>query len=253
MPKVCFAIPTIVKPYPEFVDCLEKSIPLVHEAGWEECSAWEIGHAYVSYARALLLRKFLSTDADFLVYLDHDLTWDPPELVKLLNAKGDIVAGTYRLKSPLEEYMGRLEAEAGKPPPQAREDGCLPAFLIPAGFLKISRCAVELIMEKYPHLNFSRDLEGQENHFDMFNHGVITLNGQNTWFGEDYAFSLRWKLMGNPIWLIPNLNIDHHAWTHDGVKVVYKGNFQKFLDSTSESERTPNSMGRLPLEVKEAA
>ena len=225
MPKVCFCIPTIVEPYPEMLDALERSIPLVKAAGWEEMSAWEVGHAYVSYARALLLRKALNWGTDWIVFLDHDLAWRPAALLDLLNTKGDVVAGTYRLKSPKEEYMGRLAMKPDGTPKQIRSDGCLLFNLVPAGFLKISANAVEQFMERHPQLDFSRPGEATQNHFDLFNHGVI----DKVWWGEDYAFSLRWRSMGNPIWVIPNLDFWHYGTKPGGTRKCYPGNYHKWL------------------------
>jgi hypothetical protein len=38
------------------------------------------------------------------------------------------------------------------------------------------------------------------------------------------AFSRRWTDMGEMIWIVPNINLNHHA----GAK-VYPGNFHEFL------------------------
>lgn len=228
--KVCFATPTITKPHPKMLDAMEAEVSFMQKAGLEEVWVWEVGHAYVSYARAALLRKALRWfgEADgCIVYVDHDVEWRPGDLTRLAQTPGDVVAGTYRLKSPQEEYMGRLDKLEGAPIPPLNSHGCLSAFLVPAGFLKITRNAIEQFVRKYPELNFSRDHENGDHHYDVFNHGVIN----NTWFGEDYAFSLRWKLLQNPIWLIPDLQIDHWGKDSEGNPKVYKGNYADFLKS----------------------
>lgn len=253
MAKVCFCIPVYRKPQPEFISSLEKSIPVVKEAGWEECSAWELGHAYVSYARALLIRKVIESKADQLVFLDDDVSHEPGDLLRLLETPGDIVAGTYRFKSPQEEYMGRLNKLDGAPVPSLAPNGCYEAFFVPAGFLKISRAAIDMMVERYPDLDFSRPTEEGRNYYDLFQHGVIKVNNEKTWFGEDYAFSLRANLMGLKTWLLPDLNLGHHGFHLDGVHVDYPGNFQKFLDSTTDEQRSPNSMGLKKIEELKVA
>lgn len=243
--KVRFLIPTYRRPQEEFVSSFEKSIPVIKEAGWDEGAAWEIGHAYISYARSLLLRRALneSPDFDYIMYLDDDVCHEPDALLRILEAPGDIVGGTYRFKSPQEEYMGKLNKPDGEPVPERNRYGCYPAFFLPAGFLKISRAAVEIMVEAYPGLDFSRPTAEGKNCYDLFNHGVIKIGEEKTWFGEDYAFSLRAHFAKLKLWLLPDLNLGHHGVNIDGEKFDYMGNFQKFLDSTKEKDRTPNSMG----------
>lgn len=229
--KVCFCVPVYRKPEPEFLASLEKSIPVVKAAGWEEGSAWEVGHAYISYARTLLTRRAIMWDADQIVYLDSDVSHEPGDLLKLLETPGDVVVGTYRFKVEEEAYMGRLARQEGEPL-VSRADGCLPLLLAPAGFMKISRVAVEMFARAYPDLDFSRPWVGGEHHYDLFNHGVIKVGEDKVWFGEDYAFSLRWHQMGNPLWCIPDLNLGHHGVNGDGVRMHFMGNYRKWLDKT---------------------
>ncbi len=41
---------------------------------------------------------------------------------------------------------------------------------------------------------------------------------------EDYAFSRRWLALGEDIWLVPDLQLDHHSADQS-----YPGNFHRFL------------------------
>lgn len=214
--KVVFCTPTITRPYQVCLDSLEASIPLIQEAGWDEGSVWRIGCPYISASRSLMLRQALDVKADVIVFIDHDLSWQPQDLLRLIETEGDVVAGTYRYKKEPEEYMGRLiPGIDGKP--IVREDGCIKAFCIPAGFLKVTRKAVNRFIEAYPELTYG---EKCNPHIDMFCHGAH----KGTWYGEDYAFSRNWLDLGGDIWVIPDLNIDHHTPTER-----FAGNFHEFL------------------------
>lgn len=214
--RVIFCIPTITKPYKVCLDSLAASIPLIEKAGWDEGSVWQIGCPYVSAARSMMLRKALDAKADVIVFIDHDLSWDPGDLLKLIETKGDVVAGTYRFKGDPEEYMGALLPDA-KGYPQVRDDGCVKAHSIPAGFLKITRAAVNKFISAYPELCYGDKCSPA---IDLFNHGAW--NG--IWYGEDYAFSRRWLEKCGDIWIIPDLNISHHR-----AEQAYPGNFHKYL------------------------
>jgi hypothetical protein len=184
----------------------------------------EEGCPYISAARANVLRKACDTDASAIVFLDYDVSWTPEDMLKLLETEGDVVAGTYRKKRDDEEiYMGVMHSNhAGL---VTRADGCIKAKLVPAGFLKITRRAVIAFAKSYPQLLFGDPMRPG---LDMFNHGAM----DGVWFGEDYAFSKRWNDIGGEIWLIPNLNINHHKGDEE-----YKGNFHTYLTDYSTGKQ----------------
>lgn len=216
MPKVIFCIPTIQKPYQQCLDALQNSIPLIKEAGWEEGLVSEIGCPYISAARSKMLRKALDVKADVVVFIDHDISWKPEDLLALIEADGDVIAGTYRFKRDETEYMGSLITKDDGTP-IVRDDGCILAHSIPAGFLKITKEAVNTFMTEYPELSYGDKFNPC---VDLFNHGAH----KGTWYGEDYAFSRNWRDAGGKIWIVPNMDITHHGGDKD-----YPGNYHEYL------------------------
>lgn len=236
--RVVFCIPTVTKPYQVFLDSLAASIPVIQAAGWEDAAVYQIGCPYISAARSLMLRKALDAKADVVVFLDHDLSWKPEDLLTLIETTGDVVSGTYRFKKEPEEYMGGLLPDIhGRP--QARADGALRAFCIPAGFLKITRDGVNRFMAMYPELIYGEQISP---HIDLFNHGA---QGR-VWYGEDYAFSRRWVEKGGEIWIVPDLDIAHHTQSE-----AYLGNFHRFLLRCPGGSESENPIP--PEELKKAA
>lgn len=215
--KVVFCIPTLTKPYQVCTDALAASAPLLTAAGWDHGVVFEVGCPYISHARATLLRKALDAKADVIVFIDHDLSWEPQDLLTLIETKGDVVAGVYRFKKDEEEYMGSVLTDAGGTPLPRRDDGALQGFSAPAGFLKITTKAVNDIIRAYPELVYG---ELHTPCVDLFNHGAHN----NTWYGEDYAFCRRWLQRGGELFIVPNLNLNHHT-----TETVYTGNFHVYL------------------------
>lgn len=215
--KVIFATPSLAGPTAPYIKALEDSIPLIVGAGWEEGYAQCVGNPYISAARADMTRKALDAKADVIVYLDYDLSWRPEDLLKLLETPGDVVAGTYRFKKDEEEYMGAVVTDAQNIPQGRASDGALSAFRVPAGFLKVTKEAINKFMAAYPELVYGPYYNPS---VDLFNHGA---HGR-LWYGEDYAFSRRWLETGERMWLVPDLDIDHHSKDQ-----VYKGNFHRFM------------------------
>lgn len=214
--KVVFCTPSLAGPTAPYIRALEESIPLIKGAGWDEAYVQEVGNPYISAARAIMTRKALDAGADVIVYLDYDLSWKPEDLLKLIETEGDVISGTYRFKKPEEEYMATL-VTLGDGSPIVRKDGCIKAFQVPAGFLKVTKAAIQKFMRAYPKL-----LYGDPDHFsvDLFNHGAHEL----VWYGEDYAFSRNWRDCGGEIWLVPDLDLNHHSSTE-----VFPGNYHEFL------------------------
>lgn len=214
--KVIFCIPTTKKPYQATLDSLAASIPLIKEAGWEEGMVSEIGCPYISHARSTMLRKALDAKADVIVFIDHDVSWKPRDLLTLIETKGDVVCGTYRFKKDEEEYMGAVLSNTDGTP-LVRADGNLLAHSAPAGFLKVTKEAVNKFMTAYPDLIYG---EKYSPYVDLFNHGAH----KGVWYGEDYAFCRNWRECGGEIVLIPDLDISHHTTEKE-----YVGNFHNFL------------------------
>lgn len=214
--KVVLCVPTLTRPYKQTLEAIRESVEALDAEGFEHYMVTEIGCPYISAARATMLRKALDAKADVIVFIDHDVSWKPSDLVKLIKTEGDVVAGIYRFKTPEEvRYMGVLDDVDGAV--QVRADGCIKATLVPAGFLKITRNAVNRFMQAYPHLMYG---EASSPSVDLFNHGAH----KGAWWGEDYAFSRNWTDAGGEIWIVPDLDITHHSAEQD-----FAGNYHRFL------------------------
>lgn len=218
--KVAFVCPTITRPFDAFLEALERACPALDAAGIEHKITFEVGSTYISYARANALRRAMDWGADAYVFLDHDMSFRPADLVKLIQTPGDVVAGTYRFKQDDEKYMGTwVTDEEGYP--VTRPDGCIRGEWVPAGFLKVTAQGVRDFMESYPELIYGQRVDPDRPCVDLFNHGAH----DGVWYGEDYAFSRRWNERGGEIWIVPNLELTHHG--ADGK--AYPGNLQTYL------------------------
>lgn len=211
------------RPYPQYLEALEASTPLLEAAGWETLSIFECGNCYISHARSVLLRKALDVFPDAIVFIDHDLSWEPDALLKLISTQDDVVAGTYRFKlaDEPESYMGKPIVDASGRP-SVGKGNCIKASCVPGGFLKITPKAVDRFMEAYPDLCYG---ERWHPSVDLFNHGAF----KRLWFGEDYAFSRNWNDLGGEIWLMPDLSITHHLKNPDGTYTAFPGNYHQYL------------------------
>lgn len=225
--RVVICCPTYTRPHPATLEAIEAAVPAMDAADIDHSLVWEISNPYISGARATMLRKALDAKADIIVFLDHDVSFRPQDLVALIQAEGDVVAGLYRFKKPgePEEYMGVLDTDATGHV-KGRADGCIRATRIPAGFMKITKEAVDRFIKVYPELCYGPRYSPS---VDLFNHGAH----DGTWWGEDYAFSRRWIDCGGDIWVIPDLDLIHH-----GSDEAFPGNFHEFMLRLGAEETT---------------
>lgn len=212
---VVLCVPTVTRPYQQTLDSIAASVPLLDAKGYNHKLVTTVGNPYISAARSTMLRKALDAKADVIVFIDHDVSWKPDDMLKLIETEGDVVAGLYRFKKDEEHYMGVYDDAYGAL--KIREDGAIKATRIPAGFMKITAGAVNRFMTEYPELCYGQKYNL---HVDLFNHGAI----DGAWWGEDYAFSKRWCDIGGDIWVVPDLDINHHSTEKE-----YKGNVHHFL------------------------
>lgn len=215
--NVVLCVPTLTRPYEKTLEAIRESVNALDEAGIEHYMVSEIGCPYISAARATMLRKALDAKADAIVFIDHDVSWRPSDLVKLIQTEGDVVAGLYRFKRDDEvRFMGVLDDNPDGSV-KLREDGCIKATLVPAGFLKVTRNAVNRFMKAHPNLMYG---EASAPSVDLFNHGAH--NG--AWWGEDYAFCRNWREAGGEIWVVPDVTLTHHSKDAE-----FSGNYHQFL------------------------
>lgn len=216
---VVFCIPTYQRPAQACLDSLEASVPLIEAAGFTHGAVFEKGNAYISAARATMLRSAITAKADIIVFIDDDVSWRPQDLLTLIQTPGEVVAGTYRCREDEPNYMGRPVQDLAGNILNRREDGCIEMTAAPAGFLKITMDCVSHFMLSYPELCYGSPWNYS---IDLFNHGAY----KGLWWGEDYSFCRRWRDAGGQVWCVPDLNLDHN--TRDG-KTVWRGNYHEFL------------------------
>ncbi|MCV0371723.1 hypothetical protein [Filomicrobium sp.] len=100
------------------------------------------GDCHVDDARNKTLADFLETDCTDLMFIDSDMGWYPQDLVRLLKAPGDIVAGTYRHKNDRETYPFHPGVDCAR---SANEHGLFEMPKLATGFMRIRRHVVEAL------------------------------------------------------------------------------------------------------------
>lgn len=219
--KLFVAIPA----YDRKVSC-ETATSLLNEQGVALLSGIEImtsflpGNAYVDKARNQLVRDFLNSDADRLIFIDSDVAWEPGSLLKIATAKPDFVGGCYRHKRDAETYPIEWIADRGELWSDP-ETGLIEVAALPGGFLSLSRAVFAKLYDAYPDRAYSH--EGHA--FHAYFHQPL---GE----GEDGRFCAEWRSIGGQVWLDPLLNLNHV----DAAGRAHWGNIGAWLRRQMEQE-----------------
>ena len=172
--------------------------------------------AYVDDMRNAHVARFLKTDATHLVFLNYDMQWTPEGFQRLLTADVPVVGGTYRVKNAWGRWTANLRVNAaGTYEFAQRRDG--DGFLVEAeqiamGFTCIRREVFEQMRDAEPDAWYYQGHgDDQLQCYDWY---TRIREGSNH-YGEDYAFSLRWRRLGGQMWVDPNITLHHwglHGW-----------------------------------------
>jgi len=99
---------------------------------------------YVEENRDYLTRAFVDSQATHMLFVDTDIGWRAVHLAKLLEAKRDVISGTYIHKTD----AGTLASYAATVSPEGDLERCAS---LPAGFLLVTKGAVLRAMAAMPN------------------------------------------------------------------------------------------------------
>lgn len=188
-----------------FVVCYKQQDPIIHRC------------------RNYLVQTFLETAFTDLVFLDSDVGFPMGTLCRLVDHPVDIVGALYPRREEPTSYPVRWLMD--RPYLQADKHGLLEVEGLPTGCLRISRRALEKMVEAHKD-DFYMTGEGKKN-YPLFDFVVR----DRTMYGEDYTFCHKARALGLKVWLDPEIDM-----THTGHK-VYRGNVGAWLRSREEQQK----------------
>lgn len=166
----------------------------------------------LAMGRNHLVKEFLESGDDKLVFLDSDVTFEPGALLRVAEHPVDFVGGAYRLKQEQELYPIYLHREPREPGP----GGLIEVAMVPTGFLALSRAVFDRFREHYPDRQYKIHGTPYYCYFQIpFFEGSL--------YTEDSYFCREWREKGEKIYLDPELTLTH--WQGN---IPYSGHVGKF-------------------------
>lgn len=199
------------KPCAEYTQSLIETTAKLLTNGIAYTHSFCIGSALIHEARNRMVAWFMAQeDATDLLFIDADIAWNAEDAMRLIMSPHDVIGGTYRQKRD-DQILYNV---AGMQPTGT---GLMKVDYLGTGFLKISRKAVQKMIEAHPEKNYGGP-DGLKCN-GLFESPIE--NGKLT--GEDAYFCRRWRAIGGKVFLDPNMTL-HHV----GAK-VYSGNFAALI------------------------
>jgi len=175
------------------------------------------GGPYIEDNRNWLVHRFMRSNADAILFVDADVTWDEKAVVKLYESKYDMCGGAYPIKEEMSRYpIHLLDTVDG----EYRE--CL---YLPGGFVLIRRHVFEKLKPHVP--SYTERAFGNEQ-VACYYQNVVAGGGR---IGEDVEIGNRWRKIGGRIWCLPDIDFEHQgprSWT---------GNLSDYLAATERTEK----------------
>lgn len=163
----------------------------------------------LSKERNDIIEAFYRSDCTHLLTIDSDIGWKGRDVVTLLNHDKDIVCGVYpaRTNTTLDNIYIFVPDANEEDDTIIVVDGLLKMKNVPAGFMLISRNAIETMREKLPELRYEN-----KSKIANFDSGYAFYNTElvdGSYWGEDFIFCRNAEKAGINIWCDPTLVLNH--------------------------------------------
>ena len=227
----------------ETAHCLFGEVYQAFSRKWGFCAEFVPYNPMIHYVRNALCRLFLESDYTDIIFVDSDVGWRSGALCELAAYPVDIVGAVYPHRGEPVSYPIRYISERTELN-GVQFEGCERPLLevagLPAGCMRITRNALEVIARKFP-ANVYADMVGVPtySYFEFSKErGVFN--------GEDWHFCDMARDAGLKVWCDPEIDM-----THTGAK-VFKGNLGKHLRGEGRTEEMMANIMKF-AGVKEAA
>ncbi len=184
-------------------------------------------------ARNAAASRFLDNKlATHLLFIDCDITFNPNDVLKLIEANKEIIAGSYPKKYyKSKESLYPVDFTINGQITITDNENIFKADLLPTGFMLIKKNALETIISSNDNLHYKNNIDGYSTESNDFYNFFQILIDKDTNFllSEDYGFCNLAKKSGLELFCYTDITLTHIGFTN------YTGNLQEFLNVIKEN------------------
>ncbi len=165
------------------------------------------GCSVVSRARNLLVQDFIESDADYLMFIDSDINFEPDDILRLMawaqDTKKGIVAGVPRVRDIQKTYIADLDHDDNGDLTM-NGMGLVRATRVATAFMLIRRDLVTTMIAAHPDWTYF-DKRCGKNVPALFDFKLT----EEGYIGEDFLFCDRARELGFEVWVDPTIALGH--------------------------------------------
>jgi len=153
----------------------------------------------LAMGRNQIVKEFLESDNDRLIFVDADITFQIGSLIKIAHYPVDLVGGAYRLKQEAESYpIAFMDTEEI----WSNNLGLIEMKMIPTGFMSLSREIFEKFRAAYPNREYESRGSKSYCYFQIpYANGAL--------YTEDSYFCEEWRKTGGKVFMAPEITLTH--------------------------------------------
>ena len=172
-----------------------------------------LGNSVLPMSRNSLVAKAMAHDADKLIFIDDDVSWNSEDFQKLVLHDVKICAGVYQKRPYDPRAPAEFAVSAFPGGLQADHRGLVEVDGAATGFLRIDREVFETMKPSCVKLWDSRTHEGKEMEelYEYFSYGKMLKEGRTAFEGEDYNFCRKARAHGYKTFIDPTMQLGHHV------------------------------------------
>lgn len=191
----------------------------------------------VTRARNELVNTFMKSNATHLMFIDADIQFNAKDVIRMILADVDVIAGSYPLKTidwqmiaesakkgqtELEEIkrsainyvvnIHKPDSEmVGKTVDVTVTNGRLEVYDAGTGFMLIKRHVIEQMIEAYPETMYYSDKDMTDTLENRKRYALFDtmIDSEQRYLSEDYTFCRRWQALGGKIHLDVGTILNH--------------------------------------------
>jgi hypothetical protein len=192
-----------------FVQSWTRLVARMQASGMAFRVNFSVHDSLISRGRNRLAHDFLKSDCTHLFFLDADISFEPDDVLRLIEAPFHVCGAAYPKKAngagfnvnplPADLKSGRTLAD----------NGWLEVAELATGCLCIGRPALVQLAEAHPELLILSDLDDSVGE-PMFGFFVPLIDPETRrYLSEDYAFCQRWRKLGGVVMCYGNAVLAH--------------------------------------------
>lgn len=206
----------------EYLHGMLQTLSLLGSKGMPVQYAYERG-TYIAINREKLVRRFLKTDCQFMLFIDGDTAFQALDVIRLLSADVDVVSALYRYRisvpSGVTNHCFRTLEGQAIDVLKTDDETLQECGFLPTGMLLIRRRVFERLYERHEHVfdQGFRDTAWFQALFKANEREDIATNFE----GEDVHFSKLWRDMGGQLFVKAGVQVGHVGesvyWPKEGI------------------------------------